>query len=145
MLELPGEFPFYHLGTVTPSDQLTERASAPDLESEGLRAIAFSLYGDYRGVAVVLFEEGRDGSVYTEMGNTLASRVAGSLGPMVMISPPIQLSPTQYSHLLSQSGPPVSRLYLHPQQNSGAPARIWLLVFKSPELKGATEGNWAHA
>src|SRR4051794_8579843 len=94
---LPDGFDFYHLGRV----ETREGSPFPlfDLESALLgneSALSFQLRGDVSGTLLVLFDSrfthGLDTSVYAELGNILASRVADRLnessGLDVMISPP---------------------------------------------------------
>ncbi len=131
---LPGEFTFYHLGQVSPQSGESE-ALPSSLSANGLQAVGFSLYGEMRGLAIVLFDEGLDTSTYTELGNTLASRLADGLSDqsaksdsIIMVSPPMPLSETQYS-ILTQQGEPITRTYLHPQSD-GTITEIHLAVWR---------------
>ena len=127
---LPGEFAFYHLGTVRPETSVAS-AFPTNLEALGLKAVAFSIYGEARGVAVAIFARDTDESMFIELGNTLASRFADALAAgrgIVMVSPAVPLSTSQYGSLLSQAAPVTRRYEI-------AQGEIWLAVFPSPSLK----------
>ncbi|MGK5084160.1 hypothetical protein WDW37_12760 [Bdellovibrionota bacterium FG-1] len=117
---LPKQFSFYHLGEV----RLTPSVSVPSDETtlpKNPVAVAFSVEGDVRGSMLLLFEEGLDVSVYSEMGNVIASQMVTSLaekeGVDLYISPPKILSSVQLSTILkNQHG--VARTYLHQPPNA---------------------------
>ena len=115
---LPEHFPFYHLGEVTSRESNEE--PTPDEDSV---AISFRMHGDLQGILIVLFERGLDVSLYTELGNIIASQTATRLNQQqamdVMISPPRLLAQGQVKNLLGSlenentKTPRIRRTYLH--------------------------------
>ncbi len=100
---LPENIPFYHLGVVSRSGTIEGTSDHPmawaDLDAEGRHAFAFTLYaGEMPGTLVLLFDQGLDASIYSEIGNVMASRLADALGAMP--SPPRSLSPKGAERLL---------------------------------------------
>ncbi len=97
-MDFPGGFDFYHLGQV-------EALNSTSIDFEGKQAVAFQLYGDQEGLFVLLFAEGLDTSLYSELGNVLASRMSRMLSESsdtdLMISPPRLLNPLQVKKSLA--------------------------------------------
>ncbi|MBC7691401.1 MAG: hypothetical protein H7222_06490 [Methylotenera sp.] len=147
----PESFTFYHLGNVEKQAPI-DHVQALDLK--GRSGVSFNLYGDTTGLILFLFDEGLDGSTYTEMGNVLASRMANQLsleqGWDVMISPPRFLTSLQLQsqvlpalQALEKSGQPVpAHRYHHQLQQAGAAGPLielqLLVLMSSPGLSGAS-------
>lgn len=103
---LPENFPFYHLGVVSRSGSSEGANDHPmawaDLAAKGRHAVAFAIYGEEMpGTLVLLFDQELDSSVYFEIGNVMASRLADGLGAMP--SPPRSLSSKGAERLLQAS------------------------------------------
>lgn len=133
---LPGGFEFFHLGTVTPSPKKPAEPIRAISRLEDSCAIAFRLNGDVDGVAIALFDQGLDPSVYTEMANILVSRLADRLGD-VMISPPLPLTAARARAIEGSASETIHREYLH--FHEGRTVTIHLALFHN-----GTEGT-AHA
>src|SRR4051794_39611054 len=84
---LPDQFEFYHLG------QVSQQPSHAHLDE--VCAIAFYLSGDVEAIMILLFSKQLDSSLYSELGNILASQMATQLsnksGMDLHISPPQKL------------------------------------------------------
>jgi hypothetical protein len=128
---LPAQgFDFYHLGQVLPEAP----GGAPE-DLADLRAMAFTLQGESRGVFAVAFDRALDASTYTELGNVLASRFADGLsrarGHAVLISPPRELEGSRLAALAALSrGPVIRRAYLH--VHNGVAVRVEALILPVP-------------
>ncbi len=96
---LPGEFEFYGMGQVKLQTGLTD-----DLWSDHAHGIGYALHGDFRGLLVIRVEFAEDLSLFEELGNVLASRLATELGETqsldVLITPPKRLKPRRLASLL---------------------------------------------
>jgi hypothetical protein len=116
---LPESFDFYHLGRVERAEP--ESDSSFDLEKtlqEESSAWGYRVHGDAPALVVLLFDRVHDSSVYMELGNILASRIAtglsaGRVGVGVMISPPQALSVSQIRKLTLNRQEPLHRRYFH--------------------------------
>lgn len=90
---LPENFDFYHLGPVQALSEATPFVN-PDEETKGtdLQGIGYSLQGDVQAAVLLLIPAGLDTSVYSELGNIIASQFADGLakdsGCDVLVSPP---------------------------------------------------------
>ena len=126
---LPSSFPFYHLGQVA---QLTQGTieSETELASSDLIAVAFTFQGETHGVLALLFNQDLDVSIYSEMGNIIASQMANTLqlshGLDVSISPPRLLTHHQLKKLLSGSHGKV-RTYLHQHEGRVIPLQTFVV------------------
>ena len=97
----PDSFAFYHLGRV-------ERSEVPtwELSLAGKVGFAFRIQGELQGLFLVFFDESLDASLYSEIGNTLASRIATTLsknGSIVLISPPRRIGLESAKQLIKYS------------------------------------------
>jgi hypothetical protein len=99
---LPETFPFYGLGTVSRVERGSS-ASPLSVLIEGKAAVSFRLLGDPAVLLIVLFDETLDASMYSELGNILASKLCQGLSEEgegdLMVTPPLQLNSQQLSRL----------------------------------------------
>jgi hypothetical protein len=103
-----------------------------DLILEDLNAVAFSFQGDFRGVLVILIEKGLDISIYSELGNILASRIATELnsdGYDVMVTPPRLLQSAQIERLIQTPHKKIHGKYQHLYQSTVVPVETVLIPF----------------
>jgi hypothetical protein len=132
---LPEQFEFYHLGEVkqTMTDQIV------DLDRKHI--VAFRFYGDTQGVLLILFNEGLDASLYTEMGNIIASRSAQGLGEKdgigVMITPPSTLKKTVAERLIANSDYCIQRSYHHKLNGEIIPIDVFVVPHSPLGAEGA--------
>jgi CheY-specific phosphatase CheX len=130
MQALPEPFSFYGLGEVAPS-------MAPIEIDEEAEAAVFSLSGEIRGMIAVLFDRDLDTSMYTEMANVLASRVATKLskddGLTAIISPPRMMKAPDVLDLV-EGHPAVFRAYTHLYQQQMIPVQLVILPYLGPSL-----------
>jgi hypothetical protein len=122
---LPKGFDFYHLGNVEIREQKILTHELLDLKLEDMVGVTFHFQGDFRGILLILVEKGMDMSIYSEMGNILAGRIAVELfqdGYDVMISPPriIQevLENENLMKLLKSDDKKIHGKYAHVYQSS---------------------------
>lgn len=131
---MPERFPFYHLG-------LVERTEAPlDLGTTDRLAFAFGIYGEFQGTLVLLVERGIDTSVYSEIGNTMASLFATRLsarGELTQISAPKMLDSLSLGRVFNLSRIILTERYLHMAQGRVIPMEVMLLG----DLKEGNVGN----
>lgn len=127
---LPEQFPFYHLGEVA----LTEEPPTSWSE-EGVNAFAFSLRGDIEGLLLVAVDSAEDASLYSEVGNLLASGLANKLdsaeGLDIVISPPQPIETARLRALLESPADGLSKVektYLHRYENKLVPVRTLLIT-----------------
>jgi len=134
---MPKEFSFYHLGSVEMQSTRELETQNSELALDDLNAVAYSFQGDFRGVLVVLVEKGLDVSIYSEMGNILASRMATELmqdGYDVMISPPRLLQTEQLDKLMKTSLKKIQGKYAHLYQNTTVPIDVLLIPFPTENV-----------
>lgn len=139
----PRNFDFYHLGKV---ELLRTEHSAdlplqsPDFVAPG-KAIAFSLYGDFRAVLVLWFPSELDQDIYTELGNLLASKVASQLSKdnqlELMISPPNPLTDSQWEQLSRKSPILMKGYYAHHTDRRTLLVEAWILAPSTEEIRYA--------
>ncbi len=118
---LPQQFGFYHLGDV---ELIETRADNPSRQSSRelptQTAVAFTYQGDARGVLALIFDSDLDISIYSEMGNVIASRMITHLhqkeGADILLSPPKVLNAGQLA-VLMKSEQSHKRTYLHRQKD----------------------------
>ncbi len=136
---LPESFKFYHLGEV----KQTEVDGILELEQQHI--IAFRFYGDTQGVMLLLFKEGLDQSLYTEMGNIIASRSAQALeeknGLGVMITPPYILKKSIAERLIENSDYCIQRSYHHKINGESIPVEVLII----PHTHSALSEGGGHA
>ncbi|MDR3608557.1 MAG: hypothetical protein P4M08_14430 [Oligoflexia bacterium] len=117
---LPEKFPFYHLGEVavaeTPGAGLI-LADAAEIEIADRSALGIRLQGDVRATLLVLIDEELDLSIYSEIANILASRLATELSANhdldLMISAPSAVSPARLASILQPGRNVFKKHYLH--------------------------------
>jgi len=134
---LPKEFSFYHLGSVEMRSQREFTETNAELILEDLNAVAFSFQGDFRGVLIILVEKGLDVSIYSELGNILASRLATELthdGYDVMITPPRLLQAPQLERLIQTPQKKIHGKYQHLYQNTTVPVETVLIPFPDEQV-----------
>jgi hypothetical protein len=130
---LPLQFDFYHLGKV-------EQQTFP-FELKNMNGVAFRIYGDLNALMIVLFDKDLDHTVYSELGNLLASslvtRIHQEKGIDLMISPPqaIQhgLLEQVLQQMISNAQPIIRRTYTHVFKNSIIPVETLVLSVPSEE------------
>ncbi|MCM2278404.1 MAG: chemotaxis protein CheC [Oligoflexia bacterium] len=144
---LPEGFAFYSLGNLEVAPAGVRPEAGPELaelseEALGeLALVAFRYSGDARGVVITAFDRGLDLSIYTELGNILASRFADRLAALedgvgISISPPIELPPERFAKMLKgTSQRRVERIYHHIAGQSRIPVRM--VVLPDISRKGA--------
>jgi hypothetical protein len=125
---LPVSFDFYGMGQVQSVQTESEEFF---LDATG---IAYRFSGDCNAWMILVFESTLDASLYSEVGNILASKTATSLekteGIGVMTSPPIFLNEAQLSSLRRRSqGLIVEKTYRHFAKEGTIP--IQLLIFST--------------
>jgi hypothetical protein len=125
-------FSFYRQGTVSHAPVRAETSGASLLES--CRCIAFSLsgaWGERSALFLVLFERSLDASMYTEMANVLASRLATRISREhqadVTLSPPRQLADAALRAMLAD-GRAERDEYIHADGN-GRETRLFTRLF----------------
>jgi hypothetical protein len=125
---LPSQFDFYHMGTVETGP------TGQELSFESMCAFGYRIQGDLVGTLILLFDEGQDSSMYSEMGNILASRIATALGNRdeiyLTVSPPTSLTNATVRILLQTTQPAYRRTYLHIHENNTT--RVEAIILASP-------------
>jgi hypothetical protein len=138
---LPEHFDFYSFGKVLRSRQDESPAVLASL-TEGKSAFSFKLLGDPAALLIVLFDSHLDASMYSELGNILASKLCQTLSEQgegdLMITPPLALRPEQLARLSKLGIPYIHRSYEHVDQ--GQSVLIETLI-----LPMTAEGQVGHA
>jgi hypothetical protein len=135
---LPEAFSFYHLGSVV---TCPHPVLSPTFE-ENKTFIGFQLDADIRAILIVAFEKGLDLSLYSEMGNILASRLATEIsqeiGEDVLLSPPQMLSLGLLRKILQTPSKDslIHRRYTHTHADTDIAVDAWIL----PLTSNLTEG-----
>lgn len=136
---LPQRFSFYDQGQVILQNSIKsilEPTIPARLESRrGVGFRIFHLDNAPSAILIFLFDANEDESMYTEMGNILASKLCQSLSEQekseMMISPPIQLQSHQLLRLSSQHTG-TRRVYIHSYVQDGVekstPVETWTLA-----------------
>lgn len=122
---LPREFPFYHLGHArinpTPSRTLGENASL----------IGYRVTGEPSFWIVLAHEKELEFSIYSELGNILASRWVGDLSEALnqefLLSHPIPISWNTLQTTKLDFIPLVRRHYVHSHEAIEIPVEFWVL------------------
>jgi hypothetical protein len=124
---LPDRFTFYGYGEVSSRD------STGDLESLTANKIgvSFRVLGSPAALLIVLFENRLDVSMYSELGNILASKLCQKLSEQgegdLMITPPVLITPTQLGRLSKMKLPFVHRSYQHLDDDRIVPVETLIL------------------
>ena len=115
---LPVGFSFYNMGTVemlSADSAQTQAGEVSDFPEPGL-SIGYQFVGELRGLILIMIPDGLNLSMYMELGNILASRIATYLsneeGIDVMISPPKVMTEQNLQHF-TRIESEVSRTYYH--------------------------------
>jgi hypothetical protein len=121
---LPEHFEFYDQGLVT----RTQKSDDQFRVGQRTLGLAYRIYGDWEGMIVLLIEQSLDLSMYSEIGNVIASRFASQLGdgPDTLISPPMTLDP-ELILLYSKQNQRVAATYQHACEGKLIPLRVWIL------------------
>lgn len=118
---LPESFPFYSFGQVTRREPAQSAKPLAEILA-GKSGVSFRLLGEPAVLLVVLFDSELDASMYTEMGNILASKLCQSLSEQgegdLMITPPLTLGAQQLARLLRANYPYIHRSYEHLNQDT---------------------------
>jgi len=132
---LPDSFKFYHLGEVRAEDsEESPNAFYDDIHESTL--ISYRFEGDVKGLILVAIEKELDISIYSEMGNIIASRFANSLsrlGQDVMICSPTILDSKKVSQLLKFSTDNHLKTYSHLTGGASIKIRVLTMVGESRE------------
>ena len=140
---LPEGFDFYGFGQVTRSK--AKPLSALTEITAGKSGVSFKLLGDPAALLVVLFDSGLDSSMYTELGNILASKLCQSLSEQgegdLMITPPIVVRAEQLARLSQRNIPFIHQSYEHVDQGSTVLVETLIL----PILVNGAEVQVGHA
>ncbi len=122
---LPKNFEFYSLGRIS----LQEPPPNQNLINEAT-GIFFTLEGSLKVFVTLLIAEGFDLSLYAEVGNIIAAKLAYQLeqkqGHEWMISHPRILSKRDIDQVASAAGPRVVRQYHHSKDGHPIPFKILL-------------------
>jgi hypothetical protein len=116
---LPYSFNFYHLGKVELQNHLPDhfQDSLSDESKSLASGIGFHLRGDLNATLAILFDRDLDLSIYSEVGNILASKIANQLfldrQLQVEISPPQLLSEIQLETILMSGPSTIRKAYVH--------------------------------
>lgn len=126
---LPEGFPFYELGIVTAES--TEKITLIENSIKNCIAIGFRIYWETDAWFIVLFPQERDASLYTEMGNILASQFATRLSKdedqELMISPPQNISISLLKKWIKTNPPITQKTYWHLFKGKSYPLQILVL------------------
>jgi hypothetical protein len=116
---LPSSFNFYHLGTIELQSSPPQTSSI--LEDQAVIGLAFKLNGDLNASFILLVEPDLDLSIYSEVGNILASKLVNQLysshNLQVGITPPYQLSYKQIIKIMGEGSPFTRQTYFHVYEN----------------------------
>jgi hypothetical protein len=138
---LPETFPFYGMGDVSlvKNPKSTSPISAL---VEGKDGVSFKLLGEPAVLLVVLFDKNLDSSMYSELGNILASKLCTGLSEEgegdLMITPPYPLKSEQLKRLASVGLPFIHRSYEHVNQDK-------TVLIEALILPITAEGQIGHA
>jgi hypothetical protein len=127
---LPDHFEFYHLGRVAthPTGSLLDEGCG----------IAFHIEGDIRAVMIILFAKALDPSLYSELGNIIASKMITYLyqhhGMDLSLSAPQTLNQNQLNQILKSGEIMAHRNYAHFCNDAIIPVETFVLA-------GLTETN----
>jgi hypothetical protein len=136
---LPNEFPFFSVGTVARST--TAPSSERDLDFiQGKSGVSFKLLGEPAALLIVLFDRALDHSMYSELGNILASKLCQRLSEQgegdLMITPPLMLKPEQLQRLSLTGAPFIRQSYEHAYQDKKVLVETIILPISAEGLVG---------
>ena len=139
---LPESFSFYGFGAVARSREAEKVKSLADILT-GKAGVSFRLLGDPAVLLIVLFDSSLDVSMYTEMGNILASKLCKNLSEQgegdLMITPPLMLGSEQLAKLLRTEFPFIHRSYEHVNQDQSVLIETLILPVFVNGASGAEE------
>ncbi|MEO5969098.1 MAG: hypothetical protein ABIQ95_04160 [Bdellovibrionia bacterium] len=119
---LPSSFNFYHLGKVELQPDLRNPVYGSfDAAGDLPCGIGFYIQGDLNATLVILLEKNLDLSIYSELGNILASKITNQLYVdrqlQLTISPPQPLSEYQLVNVLKNKLSTIRKIYIHRYEN----------------------------
>jgi len=126
---LPRSFDFYHLGQVREINN-----NVPDLKNK--TGVAFNVYStddNSQACVIAIFDSRLDVSMYTEMGNIMASHATGNIKP-AMMTPPRILNELRLRSILENRSELNYRSFVHDYQNQAVPVHIAIVPFQLPEV-----------
>ena len=139
---LPSGFEFYHVGKVVS----TTPSAAP---AKTRLAVSYTLYGELRGMVVVLFENASDEGLFAEVGNIISARFCSNivnsykaLDLDIMMTPPKPLNLQQMKRLEKNYQTILSKNYLlQKNEEQDAPFEVQLIVSHVPHQLQHLIGN----
>lgn len=141
---LPEKIEFYHLGEVRLEQPRSNMAlTGSDLDLRNRTAISFTLRGELQAAVVLLVRQGLDISMYSELGNIIASRLVTRLSDEReiddVLSAPRVIAAEQLEFITLLSTSAICRTYVHLHPGSaGNETRLDLIIYTH-----ATEMNRA--
>lgn len=136
---LPEQFDFYHLGSIQKASSEASRADlliTPDSIN-----LSYLIHGDERGVFLVSIAPGLDLSMYSEVGNILASRLSQGLSQAedkdLLVSPPKPIPFKKALELIKSNSSWIHQTYVH--QHGGQLVSIQTYVCLAPIYPGALD------
>ena len=143
---LTDEFDFYGNGSITLEPSSLSLPPLSENEVEGKMAAVIKVLGAEIVAMVLLFDEDLDSSMYSEVGNILASRLAGKLSQQadwkVEISAPAIWSAERVSERLPailKSGKTQSISYFHIVRGNAIP--LTMVLITQGGVDAETSGN----
>jgi len=142
---LPDQFVFYDLGTVERVGSKSEVVEEIQKDQVG---VAFSIFSSedlspvgVRSLLLLTFDEGLETDVYMEVGNILASRVAGQIhrrvGESILITPPLLLKNPAVQRLVQMKKHVLTDCnYQHAHNGKLIPLRVTMM-----KVEGDNTGN----
>ncbi len=131
---LPEQFEFYHLGPV----HLSPSPKTEDYEWSERHAIGIAFAGDMKALLVLLLEKHLDPSIYSELGNIIASQLSNRLysekGLEVLISPPVEISTQRLNQILNKESKMIRKTYVHSYKNLLIPIETLILPDIAEEM-----------
>ena len=134
---LPEQFNFYDLGTVQRTDKNTDLIDKKILSNQ--IGVAFSIYSSedlspvgVRSLLLLTFDEDLESDMYMEIGNILASRVAGQIhrrvGESILITPPLLLKNPSVQRLVQMKKHVLTDCtYQHIHNGKQIPLRVTMM------------------
>ena len=134
----PESFEFYHLGPVEKQAHPEFKENFQSLDLVNRVGFAYEVVGETHAWIIVLFDSDLDASVYSEMGNVIASRFADGMsqldGKRVSISAPRELRPTLLASLGQVLASGLDKAtYLHQSTQGWIEVDAWVLTSLSEE------------
>ena len=113
-------FAFYHAGVVEPQCSVFHASLSSSLRASFMmggkcHSFGFRFEGDLRGAFLLSVDGTLNSSMYAEMGNILASRLASRypFGTEIVISPPMLLNSKRVASLLKLSSRALQSDFVH--------------------------------